>query len=108
MINMRIDLSGMTANLKKHQQKMQVVLDEQVMKDSNTFIPKDTGGLEQSSVIASGGGEVSWDAPYAKRMYWHPEYNFSKDRNPNARGLWFEAAKSMYIKDWIKAMEKVK
>lgn len=39
--------------------------------------------------------------PYARRMYYHPEYNFHKepwtdekgkkhDGNPNARGKWFE------------------
>ena len=23
-------------------------------------------------------------------MYWHPEYNFRKDKNPNAQGKWME------------------
>lgn len=110
MINMKIDLSGIKPNLKKHQEKMQVVLDEQVLKDSNNFIPKDSGNLEESGILATdpGKGEVVWDTPYAKRLYWHPEYDFSKDSNPNARGAWFESAKSMYLKDWIKALEKVK
>lgn len=30
------------------------------------------------------------EAPYARRLYFHPEYNFSKDGNPNAGGLWFD------------------
>lgn len=28
--------------------------------------------------------------PYARRMYFHPEYNFRKIDNPNARGNWYE------------------
>lgn len=28
--------------------------------------------------------------PYSRRMYFHPEYNFSKKENPNARGNWYE------------------
>lgn len=37
-------------------------------------------------------GEVSIcvDTDYARRLYYHPEYNFSKEENPNARGEWFQ------------------
>lgn len=31
--------------------------------------------------------------PYARKLYFHPEYHFSKEENPNARDKWFE--------DWI-------
>ena len=30
------------------------------------------------------------EAPYARRLYYHPEYNFKKDKNANAGGMWFE------------------
>ena len=30
------------------------------------------------------------DEPYARRLYYHPEYNFQTVNNPNAKGLWFE------------------
>jgi len=30
------------------------------------------------------------DQPYARRLYFHPEYNFSKEENPNAGAQWFE------------------
>ena len=43
----------------------------------------------------------SFDTPYARRLYFHPEYNFhhepwvdkqgrNHDGNPNAQGLWME------------------
>ena len=43
----------------------------------------------------------SFDTPYARRLYYHPEYNFhhepwtdsqgrTHDGNPNAQGLWME------------------
>lgn len=28
------------------------------------------------------------DVPYARRLYYHPEYNFQIAKNPNAQGLW--------------------
>lgn len=59
-------------------------------------IPRDTGNLQGESFFVdtseSASGKVSLihSTPYARRMYFHPEYNFSKDKNPNARGRWFE------------------
>ena len=28
--------------------------------------------------------------PYARRLYYHPEYNFQTKENPNAKGHWYE------------------
>ena len=28
--------------------------------------------------------------PYARRLYYHPEYNFDKGEHPQARGRWFD------------------
>lgn len=59
-------------------------------------VPRDTGNLQGESFFVdtsdSASGKVSLvhSTPYARRMYFHPEYNFSKDENPNARGRWFE------------------
>lgn len=85
-------------------EKAQVVLDEQVLKDSNYFIPKDTGQLEDSSIIASriGQGELIWDTKYARKVYYGVDINFHHDMNPNARALWFEAAKSQFLSDWVR------
>ncbi len=59
-------------------------------------IPRDTGNLQGESFFVetseSESGKVSLvhSTPYACRLYFHPEYNFSKDENPNAKGRWFE------------------
>lgn len=31
---------------------------------------------------------LTFNTPYARRLYFHPEYNFSHDENPNAQGEW--------------------
>lgn len=87
--------------------KAQVVLDEQVLKDSNYFIPKDTGQLEDSSIIASriGEGELIWDTKYARKVYYGVDINFHTDMNPNAQALWFETAKSRFLSDWVRAAQ---
>lgn len=38
------------------------------------------------------------NTPYARRLYYHPEYNFDKGENPNAKGHWYE--------DWEKGGKK--
>lgn len=81
----------------------QMQLDQDVLKDSNYFIPKDTSFLEGSGVTQSqiGNGKVMWVSPYARKLYYNPQYNFSKDTNPNAQGLWFEAAKAQHRPNWL-------
>lgn len=61
--------------------------------------PRDTGTLQNESTYVdtseSGRGKVSIvsTAPYARRLYFHPEYHFHTDANPNAKGKWYE--------DWL-------
>lgn len=58
-------------------------------------VPRDTGNLQNESMFVdcseSQNGKVSivHSTPYARRLYFHPEYNFRKDENPNAKGKWF-------------------
>ena len=68
-----------------------------VLSDIKTsqVVPKDTSTLENSGFVDTTG--ISWgylrimfDTPYARRLYWHPEYNFRHDKNPNAKGLWMQ------------------
>ncbi len=62
-------------------------------------MPFETGNLQNESTFVdcsqSGDGKVSivTNTPYARRLYYHPEYHFQTDENPNARGKWFE--------DWL-------
>ncbi len=56
--------------------------DEGTLQNVQTYI--DTKALGQGEV------KIVHDTPYAKRLYFHPEYNFSKDTNEHARGEWWE------------------
>ena len=62
-------------------------------------VPMKTGALtgEQFFVdtSASNTGTVTLvhDMPYARRLYYHPEYNFSKKFHTDAQGEW--------LKDWL-------
>lgn len=78
-------------------------------------VPRDKGNLQgeaffvDSSQVPQGHVRLVHSAPYARRLYYHPEYNFHQepweetvhhrdgstshlkhDGNPNAKGQWFE------------------
>ncbi|WP_281659125.1 minor capsid protein [Halobacillus sp. Cin3] len=103
-VNIDFNSSAVTRKVNRATKKAQYVFDDQVLKDSNFFIPADQWILRDSSLRASdiGGGQLTWDTPYARRLYYNPQFNFDKDKNPSAGGLWFEFAKSIYYDDWVR------
>lgn len=59
-------------------------------------VPRDTGNLQNEAFFVDytqckdGIATLGHTTPYARRLYFHPEYNFQTDENPNAKGKWFE------------------
>ena len=51
------------------------------LQNDNTFI--DTSQSDKVSIVSA--------TPYARRLYFHPEYNFKRGNNANAGGKWFES-----------------
>lgn len=75
------------------EQTAQAVL-EDVEKEQ--VMPKDTGTLSEASTFLydaesrTGVVAIVSDAPYARRLYYHPEYNFRTSENKNAGGKWLQ------------------
>lgn len=76
-------------------------------------MPFKSGNLQNDSTFVdkkqSSKGVVSLvnATPYARRLYYHPEYEFQKDENPNAGAAWHEPwmterKKQKFIKDTFK------
>lgn len=65
------------------------------LQDSQT-LPFDTGALQENIMVDKTKVKqgivrlVHTNLPYPRRLYYHPEYNFQKDKNSKAGGLWFE------------------
>ena len=65
------------------------------LRDSQTM-PFYTGNLQNDSTFIDdsqkeqGRVSVVSSTPYARRLYYHPEYNFRTTNNRNAGGKWFE------------------
>lgn len=79
----------------------QAVLDDAV---AQAVVPKRTGTLEKSGFIREareGVWQVVFSTPYARRLYWHPEYHFRTDKNPNAQGKWMHSYIYGDNRDWV-------
>jgi len=55
------------------------------LQNESTFVDTSESKNGKVSLVSS--------TPYARRLYYHPEYHFDKGENPNARGEWYE--------DWL-------
>ena len=79
-------------------------------------MPLDTGALQNRSTfvddseIHKGRAITASDTPYARRLYFHPEYNFNREHNPKAGAAWFEpyitGEKKEFVFDTFAAMIK--
>ena len=76
------------------------------LRDSQTM-PFDTGNLQNDSTFLDDSqkekGRVSIVSatPYARRLYYHPEYDFRHTNNAKAGGKWFEPYISGNKSDFI-------
>lgn len=58
------------------------------------IVPRDTGALQNEkfyvdrSTLNQGYVSLVFEGPYARRLYFHPEYNFQRDKNPKAQAYW--------------------
>lgn len=87
--------------------EVQKFIDSECLRLCDRKIPKDNGVLIQSGIINTqiGSGKVQWKTPYARRLYYHPEYNFNQ--SPERGAYWFDRMKTQYKKQILKGAAKV-
>ena len=59
--------------------------DKGTLQNASTFVDTSESSRGKVSIVSS--------TPYARRLYFHPEFHFKKDENPNAKGKWYD--------DWL-------
>ena len=102
------------STLSKAQRQALEMTGQQVLNDlrNSQTMPFDTGNLQNESSYLDdsdadkGSVSVVSDTPYARRLYFHPEFNFQTGKNPNAGAEWFEpyisGTKAHKVKEWFK------
>lgn len=100
-------------------QKQAAVMTMEALKrdiEKAEIVPRDIGTLEESvtantGFINKGTVKLEYNTPYARRLYYHPEYNFQTEENANAQGKWLDTYidgdKKDYAKDTYKKIFKM-
>jgi hypothetical protein len=84
----QLDNASIRALEKTAEALHQEVVQAQVM-------PRDTGTLQNEKTFVdmsesyTGYVDIVSEGPYARRLYYHPEYDFQHKENPYAGGKWF-------------------
>lgn len=126
------------ANLQKGG-RVQMAIDNAVIRYSTPYVPFKTGTLANSAYSASkiGYGEVVWDTPYARYLYFGEVYgpnipvfedssgvptrffsppkkyptgrqlNYDKSTNPQAGSHWFDRMKADHMQDILREAKNV-
>jgi len=100
--------------------KQEVWLANEVLKDTDPYVPALTGSLSIRSHVE--GNMVVYPGPYARYLYYGkvmagPKYGpkyatdknlvYTKSVHPQAQSHWFEASKAQNLKKWLRGVEKI-
>ena len=99
-----VDLSAAMQKLSdKALQRGRYALANQTLADMNRFVPMDEGILRMGATIGIDGTAIHYNAPYSSRMFYYKMHNYT---TPGTGPRWDNKAKSIYMKDWEKALMK--
>lgn len=105
---LEMDVGRVTARMEGRVKLAQQWLDNEVLKSTEPYVPMRIGTLARSGPGSTnpGSGEITYDTPYAKRMY-YGNYHFSKTAHPQATGQWFEKSKAVNRDAWLRGVERI-
>ena len=120
-INVRTKINkGKLQQISTNAEKALIMTAEALKTDlyQSQTMPFDTGDMQNRHTftditkVKKGTVKIVSSTPYARKVYFHPEYNFKKDKNKNAQGRWFDTYISGSKKDlakqyYIKIMKKM-
>ena len=120
-VNVRTKINkGKLQQISKNAEEALIETAEAIKTDlyQSQTMPFDTGNMQNKSTSVddtqskNGVVKLITDTPYARKMYFHPEYKFKKNNNPNAQGRWLAvyttgAKKDFAHKTFARIMKKM-
>lgn len=107
---MKVEVKWDTAAIRKIQEAAKAAAAEALevtytnLTESKTM-PFDTGDMQNNQTFVEQteqGAVLITGSPQARRLYYHPEYNFQRGKNKNAGAGWLEPYISGDKKDFVK------
>lgn len=104
-----VDLDGVTKKFSPAAVRAgQRAMADQIMLDTNDYVPKKDGDLRASAYVGSSGDTVSWNTVYARAQFYGKRpiegtdaiVHFKKYTTPGTGKNWFVKAKNKHLDKW--------
>ena len=94
-VTVTLNFNAVTAEILMGAVRGQNMAGERGLALSSQQVPFDNGDLSESGQVVNAEQigdttQIVYDRPQAARLHEHPEYNFSTDSNPGAKGKYLE------------------
>lgn len=97
----------MTREVNERVSKVKEELGEEILRDTENFVPYDTGHLTRSGVVGKGGDYLAYTASYATYVYnMSDTYDFKKDVHSQATPQWLDASYKQNYKKWANSLRR--
>lgn len=93
-VRVTLNKSKVLKKIKKGTDLSRAATTEALKKYSDPFTPRDKGPLIETAQVDTKEGTITYVQPYAKRLWYGVDFNFSKDKNPQATFQWCDKAVS--------------
>jgi hypothetical protein len=96
-------------NRTKGFERVQVYVDNKVLRKCDPYVPMDTGTLKKSGILGTvvGSGEVVYNAPYARKQYYTNKGNGNHNKSGLRGSYWFERMKNDHKRDILDGARKI-
>lgn len=103
-----MDTGKVLGRLSGNVQLAQRWLDNEVVKDTEPYVPYHKGTLTKSVYPSRnrGVGQLVYNTPYARNLYNALGRIFNRSTHPQACAQWFEKAKAVCLRKWVKGANK--
>lgn len=101
-MSVRVNLQSSFDRLQEITDRGQYALANQVLSDSNNYVPELSGDLKRLAYITNDNKQIVWSQPYARRQYYG---NFTNYTKPGTGGRWDQRASSRHLQDWLRIIE---
>lgn len=82
-------------------------LANEIIKDTENFVPYDTGALSSSATVLNDGETIAYTADYAEYVNNMPEsYNFDRSTHSQATSHWVDASVTLNRDKWLSNFKK--
>lgn len=91
-----VNMSGVAAKVTSisKNRSLHQYLASQAADGMDKFVPYRSGALAASVSVGVDGTFITYNTPYARRMYYGDDFKFSTDQHPAAQSYWDEGFKN--------------